>query len=434
MLPNDMQIEYLPPRELNDYHRELRTIPEAQITKSEKLIQECGFPLPVLINKEQVILHGQPFVEAARRMGIEQIPVIRHEHLSEEQARALRIALDRIPEEGEWNKEEIALELSELQITFPDLEITAFDPNEINLFLDLTLDDDLDDDISAFIEGPSVVKKGDLWILGDHVLLCGDALIEASYKTLLKTEVAQMCFTDAPYNVKIDGHVGNSGKIKHREFVEASGEMSVTEFTDFLSKPHQYMARYSEKGTIIFSCMDWRHIREIMDAAHAAKLDMINLCVWAKDNGGMGSLYRSQHELVFVFKNGKGKHINNVELGKNGRYRTNIWQYAGVNSFGNGRMEELKMHPTVKPTQMVMDAIKDCSKRNGIILDPFGGSGTTLIAAEKTGRKARLIELDPLYCDTIIRRWQDLTGEDAVHAETRRTYNEALDHGEQGNE
>lgn len=250
----------------------------------------------------------------------------------------------------------------------------------------------------------------------------------------MEGEKAQMCFTDSPYNVKIDGHVGNSGKTKHREFVEASGEMNPEQFTSFLEKPHKHMAAHSEDGAIIFSCMDWRHIREIMDAARNANLDMINFCCWVKDNGGMGSLYRSRHELIFVFKSGKGKHINNVQLGSKGRYRTNVWEYAGVNSFGNDRMNELKMHPTVKPTDMVMDAIKDCSMRGGIILDPFGGSGTTLIAAEKTDRHARLIELDSLYCDTIIRRWQDLGGVDAVHSETGKTYNETLEDGGQNHE
>ena len=224
-------------------------------------------------------------------------------------------------------------------------------------------------------------------------------------------------------------------KTKHREFIQASGEMNVEEFTDFETIFHQHMAKYSQDGAIIFSCMDWRHIREIMHAAQAAQLEMINLICWCKDNAGMGSLYRSQHELVFVFKKGKAKHINNVQLGSNGRYRTNVWQYPGVNSFGGGRMDELQMHPTVKPTAMVVDAIKDCSKRGGIILDPFAGSGTTLIAAEKTGRKARLIELDPLYCDVTIRRWQELTGHDAIHAQTCKTFNETqAEQGDTDNE
>lgn len=237
-------------------------------------------------------------------------------------------------------------------------------------------------------------------------------------------EKAQMCFTDAPYNLKIDGHVGNSGKIKHPEFMHGVGEFNPHGFTDFLTPPHKFMAEHSEDGAIIYSCMDWRHLQEIQAAAARAGLTLQNICVWVKDNGGMGSLYRSRHEFVLVFKSGKAPHINNVSLGKYGRYRTNVWEYPGVNSFGGGRMGELAMHPTVKPLAMVMDAIKDCSKRGGIVLDPFGGSGTTLIAAEKTGRKARLIELDPHYCDVTIRRWQILTGKDAIHAATGKTFNE----------
>lgn len=423
---NSLQIDYLHPRELTYYKRELRTIPEKQTSKAMKLLQESGcFPLPIPIGKGNVVLHGQVFVEAARRMGMDAIPVVRFENLNEEQERLIRIALDRIAQDGEWNKEDMAIELQELQIFLNDLTITGFEIEEINLILDLNTDDDPDnDDTPPQVSGPPVAQEGGLWIMGDHKLLCGDSLKKESYKALLGDERAHMGFTDSPYNVAMNGHAGGKGKIKPREFVKASGEMSVEEFTDFETKFHQHMANYCQDGAIIFSCMDWRHIREIMDAARTAKLEMINLVCWCKDNAGMGSLYRSQHELVFVFKNGKAKHINNVQLGSNGRYRTNVWQYPGVNSFGSGRMDELAMHPTVKPTAMVMDALKDCSNRGDIVLDPFGGSGTTLIAAEKTGRKARLIELDPLYCDVTIRRWQELTGQDAIHAETGKTFNE----------
>ncbi len=243
-----------------------------------------------------------------------------------------------------------------------------------------------------------------------------------SYQKLMQDDKAHMVFTDAPYNVKIDGHVGNSGKIKHREFAMASGEMNTDQFTTFLSTAHQNMAVHCHDGAIIYSCMDWRHQTEILSAATSANLSLQNLCVWVKENGGMGSLYRSRHELVFVFKNGTDKHVNNVELGRHGRYRTNVWEYPGVNSFGVGRQGDLKLHPTVKPTSMVADAIKDCSKLGDVILDPFGGSGTTLIAANKTRRKARLIELDPLYCDVIIRRWQIMTGETATHADTGQSF------------
>ena len=424
-IKNSLQIDYLHPRDLTYYKRELRTIPEKQISKAMKLLQESGcFPLPIPIGKNNVVLHGQFWVEAARRMGIDAIPVVRFETLSEEQERLIRMGLDRIPEDGEWNKEEVMEEFKELQIFFGDLTITGFEIEEINLILDLNNNDDLDEDIQSLIDEPLVTQTGDLWMMGDHKLLCDDSLRKESYETLLGEEKADISFIDEPYNVKVDGHVGGKGKIKHGEFAMASGEMSPDQFTEFLSTSKKHLASYCKNGAIIFACMDWRHIQEMMDSALAAQLHMVNLVCWCKDNAGMGSLYRSQHELVFVFKNGKAKHTNNVMLGSNGRYRTNVWQYPGVNSFGGGRMGELAMHPTVKPTAMVMDALKDCSNRGDIVLDSFGGSGTTLIAAEKTARKARLIELDPLYCDVTIRRWQDFTGLDAIHAVTGKTFNE----------
>jgi DNA modification methylase len=354
------------------------------------------------------------------------VPVIRVSHLNDEKIRILRIAYDRIAEEAEWDKEALAAEFAELQVLTPDLTITGFEVEEINITLDLLSGGNPNDIVPEVSEGPAVTQLGDIYVMDGHKLFCGDALEDDSYRALLSAERAQMVFTDQPYNVPITGHAGNSGNTKHREFVKASGEMGTVEFEQFTGCAHQLIAAYCQDGAIIFSCMDWRHTPEMHAAAQVAKLELNNICVWVKDNGGMGSLYRSRHEFVFVFKKGKAKHINNVQLGSNGRYRTNVWEYPGVNSFGGGRMDELKMHPTVKPVDMVADAIKDCSKRDGIILDPFGGSGTTLIAAEQTGRKARLMELDPLYCDVIIRRWQELTGKDAIHAVTGKTFNETV--------
>lgn len=428
MAENKIQIKYLSPKELKDYHRQLR-VPKKQIEKTKRLLRSYEIITPIIIDNDNTIVVGWHLAEAARQLDIDTVPTVRINHLDEDQIRILRIAYQRIAEEAEWDKTALATEFTELQVLVTDLTITGFEIDEINLTLDILPDSDLDDDIPALNDGPAVTQPAGLWKLGDHILFCGDALVKDSYKVLLGDEVAQMCFLDAPYNVKIDGHVGNSGDIQHREFAMASGEMSPEQFTEFLTKSHQNIASFSKDGAIIFSCMDWRHMREIMDAAQNAELTMINLCCWRKDNAGLGSLYRSQHELVFVFKNGKSKHINNVALGSNGRYRTNVWQYPGVNSFGGDRMEELKMHPTVKPTAMVADAIKDCSHRGNIILDPFGGSGTTLIAAERTRRKARLIELDPLYCDVTIRRWQELTGKEAIHAETGKTFNETQNMG-----
>jgi DNA modification methylase len=241
---------------------------------------------------------------------------------------------------------------------------------------------------------------------------------------LLKGSVAALIFTDPPYNVQIDGHVSGLGKAQHREFAMTSGEMSPDEFRKFLENVFRHMATNSADGSIHYICMDWRHMAEIIAAGESVYTELKNLCVWVKNNGGMGTFYRSRHELVFVFKNGTAPHINNFELGQTGRYRTNVWEYQGVNSFGAERDEALAMHPTVKPVELVADAIKDCSLRNQIVLDPFGGSGTTLIAAEKTGRRGYLMELDPLYCDTIIRRWQAFTGQSALHDGSRGSFDE----------
>ena len=231
-----------------------------------------------------------------------------------------------------------------------------------------------------------------------------------------------MVFTDPPYNVPIDGHVCGLGRVRHGEFVMASGEMDEEQFTSFLTTVLRNLAAHSQDGSVHYVCMDWRHMGELLAAGRAAYTELKNLCVWNKDNGGMGSFYRSKHELVFAFKNGTAPHINNFELGQNGRYRTNVWDYPGANSLKAERMEELRMHPTVKPLALVADAIRDCSHRGGLILDPFVGSGTTLMAAERTGREACVLELDPRYIDTIIQRWQAAGGEDAVHADSGETF------------
>jgi DNA modification methylase len=265
---------------------------------------------------------------------------------------------------------------------------------------------------------PACTRLGDCWRVGNHFLLCGDALKVVSYDRLLGSSKAQMVFTDPPYNVAIAGNVSGHGRINHRDFEMASGEMSIAELTEFLKTVFTRLSAFSSNGSIHFVCMDWRHMREMLDASEEVYSEFKNLCVWSKTNAGLGSLYRSQHELVFVFKSGTRQHINNVELGRYGRNRTNVWNYAGTNSFGSARNNELSMHPTVKPLSLVADAILDCSKRGGIVLDAFAGSGTTLVAAEKTERRGYGIELDPYYCDTIIRRLEDSYGLKAIHVET----------------
>ena len=270
--------------------------------------------------------------------------------------------------------------------------------------------------------GPAVSVHGDLWELGRHRLLCGDARRREDYATLMAGEPADLIFTDPPYNVPIGGHVSGLGAVQHREFAFASGEMSAPAFTRFLADTLGAMASVCRAGSIAFVCMDWRHMRELLAAGDEVFSELKQLVVWNKTNGGMGSFYRSKHELVFVWKVGDAPHINSFELGQTGRYRTNVWDYAGVNSFSFERDEALAMHPTVKPVAMVADALRDCSRRGGIVLDGFGGSGTTLIAAERCGRRARLIEYDPGYCDTIVRRWETQTGKRAVLCATGQAF------------
>ena len=268
-----------------------------------------------------------------------------------------------------------------------------------------------------------VTKEGDLWQLGNHLLLCGNALEESSYTRLMGEQLAQMVFTDPPYNVKIDGHVCGLGTVKHQAFKMASGEMSEEEFIEFLAKAMRLMADFSIDGAIHYLCIDWRHDLELQLAARPVYGRAKQVIAWNKTNAGMGTFYRSKHEFVFVFKVGTAPHINNFGLGERGRYRTNVWDYAGVNTFKPGRMDELTAHPTVKPLPMVVDAIRDCSTRRGVVLDPFAGSGTTILAAEKTGRIARALELDPHYVDVAIGRWQSLSGQSAIHLESGLSFN-----------
>jgi DNA modification methylase len=361
-----------------------------------------------------------------------EVPTIRLEDMTEVEIRAYIIADNRLAENAGWDRELLALELQylcDLDLDF-DVTITGFEMPEIDvLFGELQAagsqpdePDPADETPAVDDSSPATTRPGDLWLLGRHRLICGDATDPEIYARLLDGGRAQMVFTDPPYNVPIDGHVCGLGSVKHREFAMAAGEMSKVEFTRFLATVFGNLAVHSADGAIHYICMDWRHLAEVLAAGKGAFSELKNLCVWAKTNGGMGSLYRSQHELVFVFKSGSAPHINNVELGKHGRYRTNVWSYAGINSFGKSRDADLAMHPTVKPTALVADAILDCSKRKGIILDAFAGSGTTLVAAERTGRRGYGIELDPHYCDVIIRRLAKVAGLEAIHAESGKTF------------
>lgn len=410
--------------------RNARTHSERQIAKIAASIAEFGFTNPVLVDEHDVLIAGHGRLGAAERLGLERIPAIRLTHLTESQKRALSIADNRIALDAGWNLEILAAELEQLascEIDF-DIEITGFETAEIDLLIDGPSETAEPDPADAAPEidrdRPSCTRDGDLWIAGEHRVLCGNALDLAAYRAVLGDARAQMVFTDPPYNVAVDGHVCGLGRIKHREFKMAAGEMSPSQYMTFLETAFHYMADSSVDGAMHFIFMDWRHLGESLRAGTAVYGSLKNLCIWNKTNAGMGSLYRSKHELVLVYKNGKKRHINNVELGKQGRYRTNVWDYAGLNTFRRGRRNELSAHPTVKPISLVADAIKDCSRRGGLILDPFGGSGTTLLAAEQTGRRARLLEIDAAYVDVTIERWQKMTGAAARLAATGQTFEE----------
>jgi DNA modification methylase len=414
-----LSIEYLLPQALKPHANNARTHSKRQLSKLAASIAEFGFVVPVLIDDQNGLIAGHARLEAAISLGLDVIPCIRIEHLSEVQKRAFIIADNRLTELASWDTELLASELQFLTDLEFDVELTGFETAEIDLIFDgvnrCAKSDPADVAPALRTNMAAVAGIGDLWFLGEHRVFCGDATKLQSFEQVLGSDKAQMVFADPPYNVSISGHVSGLGRIQHREFAMASGEMSEVEFTGFLTTTLAHAATWSENGAIHFVCMDWRHLTEILTAGRATYSELKNLCVWNKDNGGMGSLYRSKHELIFVWKVGTGTHINNIELGRFGRYRTNVWDYPGIN-------DEQAMHPTVKPVALVADAIRDCSKRNGIILDPFAGSGTAVIAAEKTGRRAAVIEIDPYYVDTIIRRWQDFTSQTAVHAAQQMTF------------
>ena len=294
-----------------------------------------------------------------------------------------------------------------------DVTLTGFEMREIELIIDAG-PSVLEEPAEELAEGPPVCQPGDLWQLGHHRLLCGDALEPGSYRRLMERDKARLVVTDPPYNVKIDRNVSGKGVVTHGEFAFASGEMDGGEFVHFLTQSLGAAASRCRDGAIAFVCIDWRHMGELIEASRHVFTEMKNLCVWNKPVGGLGSCYRSKHELVFMFKVGTAEHVNTFGLGGDGRYRTNVWDYAGNSSINATRMEELSMHPTVKPVAMIKDAILDCSHRGHIVLDCFAGSGSTLIAAHKVGRLARLIEYDPLFCDVIIRRFEKLTGKQAI--------------------
>jgi DNA modification methylase len=421
------KVEMLATSSLAADPRNARRHPDKQIAQLVANIRRFGFAIPILVDQDQMIVAGHGRWEAAKKLELAEVPVIRRRFLDPAERRAFALADNRLAELSSWDPEILA---GELEILFDggfDIETIGFSTADLDFAIVDEKADSAKREKAERVELPdpdahAVSRAGDLWLIGPHKLLCGDARQVASWEALLAEDRASLVFADPPFNVSINGHVSGTGH--HREFVMGAGEMSAPEFTTFLRAVFRNCVRFSTDGSIHYHCMDWRHAREILDAADGVYDQFKQLVVWAKTNASMGTFYRSRHELVFVFKAGRAKHTNNFGLGETGRYRTNVVEYAGANTFRKGRAEDLEAHSTVKPTAMVADFLLDCSNRGDLVVDPFVGSGTTLIAAHRTKRRGSGIELDPLYVDTALRRLAKASGLTPILAGDGRSFDE----------
>lgn len=424
-----MPAEYkaaLPILTLRPHPANVRTHSNKQIAQIARSIEAVGFTSPIIIDEARQILAGHGRWLAAKQLGLRHVPIVCISGLSDAARRAYLLADNKLTENAGWDQRGLALELSDLQLQLAelglDIGLTGFEAAEIDRLLGDYVDAEQEpaDDGPALADAP-ISRIGEEWHLGAHRILCGDAKDAEASRQLMRGERASMVFADPPYNVQI-ASVQGRGRTRHREFVQGSGELSASAFTSFLRSSLSLAAKYSKAGALHYVCMDWRHLRELLAAADDVYPNLLNLVVWEKTNAGQGSFYRSQHELIFVFRQGNASHLNNIELGRHGRNRSNVWHYAGANTFRAGRLDDLAVHPTVKPVALVANAMQDCTRRGEIVLDPFLGSGTTILAAERVGRRGFGIELDPAYVDATVRRWQSFTKRDAVLASTGKTF------------
>jgi len=428
-MKNSLQIQYLSMAAVMPSAHSARQHSASQRRKLKNLLQKFGQVAPIIIDVNNEIVDGHAVYETLRDLGHDEIAVVTVENRTEAEIRALRLALNRVAQDTVWDDAKLRDEFAYLINVGFDLDLSGFETVEIDMALSIdaptanTVEEEaLDDLVPA--AGPSAAKLGDVFCLGDHKVGCGDARDATFIRSLVASKTVACVFSDPPYNVPIDGFVSGLGKTRHRDFAMAAGEMTREEFVAFLSAAVAAIKPFLVDGAILYLCMDWRHGGELCEAAAQNGLQQKNLCIFVKSSPGMGSFYRSQHELVYVFKHGEGPHQNHFGLGAHGRNRSNVWQYRSVNVFGKDRMSLLRTHPTVKPVAMIADALRDVTRRGEIVFDSILGSGSTLIAAEETGRVCIGVELDPIYVDAAIRRWQKRTGKDAVHAVTGETFDE----------
>jgi DNA modification methylase len=405
--------------------RPIRRREEAHIHSVARTIGALGFCAPVFIDGDDAIIDGHIRVEAARLHGLTHLPCIRIDHLNDVELRLLRVALNRLGETGEWNLEELRLEMQELIALDSPIEITGFELPEIDQII-------IGEELGCLEGGPlepgegdvPIARVGDVFRLGKHRLICGDSTDASVLARLMGgAPPARLILTDPPYNVPIRGHVSGKG---HREFAMASGEMSDAQFLDFNRRWIEASLPYLCEGGVFGSFIDWRGYPLVHSAASGCDLTQLNLITWVKTNAGMGNLYRSQHELLPLYKKGDEPHVNNVQLGRRGRSRSNVWTYPGASSLGSEARRGLQDHPTVKPTALLEDALLDITNRGDFVIDPFLGSGSTLIAAEKAGRICYGVELDTQYVDVIIARFRAATGQWAVLDESGEEFPELI--------
>ena len=420
------EIELRAPESLKPNPRNARRHSKKQIRQIADTINVTGFIGAIVIDETDTVLAGHGKREAAILLRMTQVPTIKVTGLSDAQKRIFLLADNKLTENAGWDRESLVAELGKLEKMLPllnlDLKLTGFEAAEIDtLFVDLAAPERDPADTLPKLTANAVTRRGDLWTLGPHRLLCADARSANELDRLMGGATAQMAFADPPYNVQI-ASVQGRGRIKHPEFAWASGEMTDAQYIDFLTKGLENSARVSSDGAIHYVCTDWRHVAELILAGRIVYGDMLNICVWCKTNAGQGSYYRAQHELVVVFRVGGTQHQNNIQLGRFERNRSNVWTYPGVNGFAKGRLGFLAMHPTVKPVALVADAMRDCTSRGDVVLDPFAGSGTTILAAEKVGRRGYAVEYEPRYVDIAVQRWEAYTKADAILESDCRTY------------